>query len=299
MSQDLVTIERKPVDLYQRMQTAIARCYSIDEYKEIAKQASAIAAYYEQIKDDETVRKFLQIKLRAWRRIGQILLSVDVSDCVNPLNNEPSVAGQMRKLRDVFANDPAVTEMKDTELRNALNVAALPEDFFETQSDKHASIYSLMNAFSRYERERWEASPEGQAELKAQEKRRQAQEAGDAKVIKDYETQRAEREARKEETDEEVRERMARGVREAIEEVGVTLTRKDRARMREVVFLIRDTLHAELRQAAFDHHMTMQAVLRSGLAMWFAAHGYNVSIGDLDLRAPKDNNSAGERQHDG
>jgi len=283
----IVAAKSSKLKLYEKMQGAIARCHSIDEYKDLAQQASAIAAYYDQIKDEATVRKFLQIKLRAWRRIGEILRTVDVSDCVNPLNGAPNVAAQMRKLRTAFADDPSVTEMKDSELRNALNVASLPEEFFEEQSDRHPSIYSLMNAFSRYERERWEASPAGQAELKRQEENRKEREKRDSEIVKEWTAKEIERAARQVESDEEVRERRERGVREALDEVGITLTRKDRANMREVVFLIRDTVHAELRQAAFDHHMTMQAVLRSGLAMWFAAHGYSVSIGDLDLREPK------------
>jgi hypothetical protein len=41
--------------LYQRMQAAIADCHSIDDCKRIATQASAIAAYYDQIQDDESV----------------------------------------------------------------------------------------------------------------------------------------------------------------------------------------------------------------------------------------------------
>src|SRR5262245_5939299 len=80
--------------LYQRMQTAIAECYSMDDCREIAKQANAIAAYYSQIKDDESVRKFLQIKLRAWRRIGEIVAgcNVDRTKC-------ESTADYLRRVR--------------------------------------------------------------------------------------------------------------------------------------------------------------------------------------------------------
>jgi hypothetical protein len=56
-----------------------------------------------------------------------------------------------------------------------------------------------------------------------------------------------------------------------------------REHMKQVVFLIKDSIHATLRQAAFDNHMTMQAILRAGLMMWFIAHGYNVPMSDMKL----------------
>ncbi len=59
--------------LYEKMQTAIAACHSFDEVKAIADQAAAIAAYHKQIRDDASMRRFLEIKLRAWRRIGEII----------------------------------------------------------------------------------------------------------------------------------------------------------------------------------------------------------------------------------
>ncbi|MBO0736286.1 MAG: hypothetical protein J2P48_06920 [Alphaproteobacteria bacterium] len=40
-------------------------------------------------------------------------------------------------------------------------------------------------------------------------------------------------------------------------------------------------MHALLRQAAFDNHMTMQGVLRAGLAMWLFANGYDLAGTDL------------------
>jgi hypothetical protein len=71
----------KPLQLYAKMQTAIAQCHSVDECKGVADQATAISAYYKQIKDDISMKKFLEIKMRAWRRIGETLNAVDTSDC--------------------------------------------------------------------------------------------------------------------------------------------------------------------------------------------------------------------------
>jgi hypothetical protein len=51
----------KTLRLYEKMQTAVAACYSVDECKAIADQAAAIAAYHKQIKDDVSMRQFLEL----------------------------------------------------------------------------------------------------------------------------------------------------------------------------------------------------------------------------------------------
>jgi hypothetical protein len=61
----------------------------------------------------------------------------------------------------------------------------------------------------------------------------------------------------------------------ALEEVGITLDRKDRLNMKEVVFLIKNDIHEVMRKAAFDEKITMQEILRRGLKMWLIAHGYD------------------------
>ena len=69
-------------------------------------------------------------------------------------------------------------------------------------------------------------------------------------------------------------------------DVGITLERKDRANIKSVVFLIKDAIHAVMRQAAFDKHITMQDVLRRGLRLWLEANGYDW---------PDDNSNDGTR----
>lgn len=63
----------------------------------------------------------------------------------------------------------------------------------------------------------------------------------------------------------------------------VLLDRRDREQMHATVFLLKRSVHEILRKAAFDHRMTMQAIIRSGLMMWFAAHGYSIPIDDMNL----------------
>jgi hypothetical protein len=254
----------KKVRLYERMQTAIDECHSIDEFRDVADHASAIAAYYAQIKDKETVRKFLEIQFRAWRRIGEIIDTVDVSGL------DTKVAAY-RKYRAAFKDCAAVQELSDHQISQAVQIARMPLDFFEREAangTEHPSLSQLINFYARTQREEWEASPEGQAEAKRNAAR-------GAAFLAEHEKSRREAATKEHEAAAEIG-RLKRAHDEALREVGVTLTRQDRANMGEVLLLIKKPIHEALRQAAFDHRVTMQAILRSGLAMWFLAHGYTI-----------------------
>lgn len=147
-----------------------------------------------------------------------------------------------------------------------------------------------MGAFVQFRRREWEATPEGQAELEKQQKQQKEWEKKYQKEKQQAETERLKKAAEEAEKSREAAEekveidKLKTARDEAFEDVGITLDRRDRENMRTVVFLIKKQIHEVLRQAAFDQRMTMQAILRSGLAMWFVAHGYNVSIDEMDLR---------------
>ena len=287
------------------MQTAIGKCFSFDECKAIADQAAAIAAYHKQIKDDASMRRFLEIKMRAWRRIGEILSTIDTSDC-------ESFAARARKFRAALA----IKEMSDDHIRQALDIASLPLDFFETNIGEVSNISSVLSTYEQLRREQWAASPEGQEEAKRQAEQLAAWEAQhaakDAKQRKKAEEEQklAEEEARllytlKTAHTEAVREDdkdtslAAQDLRDAdAVGVGVTLDRRDRMKMHTTVFLLREPIHEALRKAAFEHRMTMHAVLREGLAMWFVANGYSVPMRDTDLRPRTTKARASPRRRD-
>jgi len=266
---------------YVKMQSAIARCYSIDECKLIAGEAQAIAAYYKQIKDDETVRKFLQIKIRAWRRIGEIILAakVDRARCLGK-NGEPTMTAYIRRIKETFPDEPAVQNLMDHEFRQAIKIAEVPADFFDANVAEHSNIDGLVYAFSQLQRREWEASPEGKAEIA---RRRARDREEQARAIK----QQAEAAAddKKRQAEDEINSRRLARLYQAddiaMKEVGITLARRDREDMHETVFLLKRSVHEVLRRAAFEKRMTMQAILRAGLLMWFAAHDYDVSAKDM------------------
>jgi hypothetical protein len=279
--------------LYGRMQAAIAQCYSVDDCKHIAAQADAIALYYKQIQDDASVVKFLQVKLRAWRRIAEILVNsgVDRSAC-------ETTAEYIRKIRAVFKDQKTIQELNEGLFRQLLKIVAMPSDFFDQNAGRYGGIEALVRAFADFQHHEWAASPQGRAELKAREaqqaelvRQQKEQQAEEAKQQAEQAKQQAEQaQQQAEQQAEQTRQRQEeiadlkalKTARDAaFAEVGITLDRRDRKEMHQIVFLLKKPIYETLRQAAFDHRMTMQAVLRSGLRAWLAAHNYAVSADDL------------------
>ena len=58
---------------YEAMRTAIAKCEKVDEIAELANKAKAIQAYYRQSLDVENEMSSSRIRVRAERRLGEIL----------------------------------------------------------------------------------------------------------------------------------------------------------------------------------------------------------------------------------
>jgi hypothetical protein len=239
---------------------AIAECHSIDDCKHIATQAGAIAAYYQQIQDDESVRKFLQIKLRAWRRIGEILVGCgdDKSECNTAIE-------YIRRIRAAFGSLKEIEELSDEAFRQALKIAEMPDDFFNRNTENCTSIAALVRTFTDIQHREWEASPEGQAQLKEWDRRNQAAMAAQYKEGQIRAAQQ-QKEAARQQEEIELRRKDAVDARAllasrdiAFEEVGITLDRRDREQMHQIVFLLKKSIHEILRQAAFDNRTTMQA----------------------------------------
>jgi len=59
--------------LYQAMCRAIAECHDVDEVKEVRDRALAAAIYAQQVKNVDAERKVVAIRLRAERRLGELL----------------------------------------------------------------------------------------------------------------------------------------------------------------------------------------------------------------------------------
>jgi hypothetical protein len=251
-----ISIGSKYPKLYNDMRIAIAKCYAIDECKDIADKSAAMAAYYQQVKDTETERIVYRVKLRAWRRMGELFSAVDFSDC-------PTQSTKIKKIRANF-DEAVVAKIGNARIANILKLTALSDNDFEfalkritcggmetlLQWHTPEAVARLERNFARQRREKEkERTPEYQKKLQQQLER------------EDMERRHV--------------EELSEAVDEAFDEVGITLERKDRERMKQVVFLIKEEIHAVMRQAAFDQKITMQEILRRGLRMWLIAHDYD------------------------
>ena len=66
--------------LYERMCTAIAECSRVDEAKDIRDKAAALEAYYRQARNLDAEREAANVRLRAERRVGELLKELARAD---------------------------------------------------------------------------------------------------------------------------------------------------------------------------------------------------------------------------
>jgi hypothetical protein len=278
---------------YKQMCLAVATCHHFDECKDIIDKSVAMAAYYKQIKDTQTEVMFYRVRLRAWRRIGELFSTVDMSNL--PLSKHHWNAGagapgwvtqtsKVRKIRESFPNDPTVADMTDARISEILKLMELTNEEFEyaIKQQVGGTIVDLMRRTPSAEAERAKADRERAAHYKKSEKKRLEEEAKSReKIAATMEAHALESKHLNE---------LDRAATEAMKDVGITLERKDRANMKQVVFLIKDDVHTVMRQAAFDKKITMQDVLRRGLRLWLEANGYDW---------PDGNNNDGTRGYRG
>lgn len=104
---------------YEAARTALAAAHRIDEVKEIRDKAQAMSAYARQARDTQLIQWATEIKVRAERRAGEMLATVERSNGGRGIIG-PSVAQVYRD------NDIAPTTGKRWQ-----KLAAVPEDKFE------------------------------------------------------------------------------------------------------------------------------------------------------------------------
>jgi hypothetical protein len=253
---DLVISNNKIPGLYGRMQDAIAQCYDMDDCKVIAEQANAIAAYFKQINDDDSMRKFLAVKMRSWRRIGEICATMDRSDCLTQ-------QAYAEKIQKTFP------QLRHDQISQALRVAQLPKDFFDrivSEQKNLTALKSMQGMMSAYNMEIRENTPEAEQRRKTDAEERTARKEKDAQA----------REEGKPRDIGDVMSELIDSHNVAYGEVGYTMDRRDRRNMKSVVLLLKEPIHSILRQAAFDHRLTMQEIIRQGLVTWLNSNNYKV-----------------------
>jgi DNA primase len=113
-------------DGYESAKAALARCFAIDECKEWADKAQALASYAKQAKDDSLRKDADRIQARAVRRCGELLKQI------KPAKNQHDVkqraragAGPSRKRAAQKAG------LSERQQKTALRVADVPTEEFE------------------------------------------------------------------------------------------------------------------------------------------------------------------------
>jgi hypothetical protein len=127
---------------YERARTALATCTQIDECKDWADKAAALASYAKQA-DDDSLQKFaLRIQARAIRRCGELLKTFQ-----NPgaRTDQPTVGTDERLTQRQAAAGAGMSERQEL---TAVRVANVPVEDFEAaiESDDPPTVTRLAEA---------------------------------------------------------------------------------------------------------------------------------------------------------
>ena len=108
MTEELVNVPNLPTPYYSQAKKAIAEARTTDDVKEVRNKAMTIRMYAQQAKDTQMEKDAIFIRLRAERRIGEMLREGK--------DDRASVGGNRWGI-DI---DPGDVLMQDSEPRNAV-----------------------------------------------------------------------------------------------------------------------------------------------------------------------------------
>jgi len=125
---------------YQAAQAALAECSQVDECKDWADKAAALASYARQSEDQELERMAQRIRARAIRRAGELLKQLEPNPGGRP--SKTSDASDRGFYRSDAARDAGMSERQQ---KTAIGVANVPDQEFERQveSDKPPTLSQL------------------------------------------------------------------------------------------------------------------------------------------------------------
>lgn len=126
---------------YEAAKAALANCVSIDECKDWADKAQALASYAKQANDDEMMRQSTRIRDRAIRRCGELLKQIEPQQGART-DKELSVGTHTRFTRNDAAEQAGLSKHQQVQ---AIRVANVPAADFERQveSPKPPTVTAL------------------------------------------------------------------------------------------------------------------------------------------------------------
>jgi hypothetical protein len=121
---------------YQAAQAALAQCSQVDECKDWADKAAALASYAKQADDHELERMAQRIRARAIRRAGELLKQIE------PAPNQHVAGVGAHTSRSDAARDAGMSKHQQVQ---ATRVANIPEGEFNAQveSEKPPTLSQL------------------------------------------------------------------------------------------------------------------------------------------------------------
>lgn len=265
MSTDIVIQDGKAQftpERYNAMRQAISACATIDDCAKAQSAAAALATYYHQINDNEAYRQLTEIRLRAWRKMAEIVGRVNVTKCAT----QKAMAA---KVRDELGKE-ATAMLSDSRIIQLIKLNGVPERNFEAEVAKSTgSLDDIVRRAhpdaikqreeSERQRQDWERSSTDRAALEAK---------AAAKV------QEREMQERTKRADAVIAMVKENAIMES-PEVGLTLTPKAKASLVEFSVMMDRKMHDQLRDAAHERRTTMWAILREASNYWFVVNGYD------------------------
>lgn len=113
---------------YEAAKLALSECSEVDECKDWADKAAALASYAKQAEDDQLERMAQRIRARAIRRAGELLRQIEPNPGGRP--SETSAGDRPSFHRTDAARDAG---MSVHQAKQAVRVANVPEAEFEAQ----------------------------------------------------------------------------------------------------------------------------------------------------------------------
>lgn len=119
-------LESAPLPVrYEAAKTALAECYAVDECKDWADKASALASYARQAKDDSLYKTAGRIHGRALRRVGELQKQFQSRGA---RTDKPSNGTDTKLTQESVAREAGLSKRQEV---TASRIAAIPEDQFE------------------------------------------------------------------------------------------------------------------------------------------------------------------------
>lgn len=135
---NIATITSAPLPAtYENARTALAQCQAIDECKDWADKAAALASYARQSEDLEMEKMAQRIRARAMRRAGELLKQVNGKG-----NNQHTDGSDSKLAQSDLARQAGMSERQQV---TAVRVANIPEPQFTSQveSDNPPTLTEL------------------------------------------------------------------------------------------------------------------------------------------------------------